>query len=168
MKVQLTDLQGKVDALKRSGMPPPPTWEASRQAIATFATNASKVLGADELEPDAAPLFNQGSVALGALNTFSADVMVALETALGERAADLRQHMVRNLAVAIFGISAVLYMAISFYLSFRGALRSLLAGVEAVAGGNLEHTGRHSRPRRNCRGGHHARTHERAALGHGG
>ena len=136
---QLADLQGKIDALQRSGMTAPGTWQPALAASNGFATLVRSMLTAEVLDGDPKAFFASGTAALAAFTTFNNDVLSALETALEQRYAATRTQLCWCMAVAALGVSLVVYLAISFYLSFRGAFGALMHGVDAVANGNLEH-----------------------------
>ena len=139
LELKLTDLQGKINALQRSGMAPPPSWAKALQASSVFTAHVRTTLGADVLDADPSMYFERGTQALAALGAFNNDVVATLEAALGERRSALRNAMVWQVGAAVASIGLVIYLGIAFYLSFRGAFRALLFGVGAVSGGNLEH-----------------------------
>ncbi len=136
---QLDDLQGKMDALQRSGMAAPSSWQPALAASNGFATQVRALLTAEVLDGDPKSFFANGTAAIAAFTAFNNAVLDTLETALEQRYAAARAQLWWSMAVAALGISLVLYFAVSFYLSFRGAFGALIQGVDAVANGNLEH-----------------------------
>ena len=136
---QLIDLQGKVDALQRSGLAAPGSWQGALAASNGFTTQVRALLTAEVLDGDPSQFFASGTAAITAFTAFNNDLLGALQTALAQRLSATEAQLGWSLAVAALGIGLVLYFAISFYLSFRGAFGALIHGVEAVASGNLEH-----------------------------
>lgn len=136
---QLADLRGKIEALQRAGMPTPAAWQPAFQAADGFGRQVRTIFEAEAIEGDPAAFFDRGSQALAALTAFDQQVLAALEGALTERARNSLRTMGVQLGVTLVGVALMLYFAISFYLSFAGSFKALTRGVEAVAGGNLEH-----------------------------
>ncbi|WP_341888039.1 methyl-accepting chemotaxis protein [Variovorax sp. YR752] len=136
---QLADLRGKIEALQRTGTPPPGAWEPAFAAADAFGQHVRSVFEADAIEGDPAAFFDRGSQALAALAKLDQQVLAELEGALTQRAQHSLRTMAVQMSVTLVGVALMLYFAISFYLSFAGSFKALSRGVEAVAGGNLEH-----------------------------
>ena len=136
---QLSDLHGKIDALKRAGSAPLPTWDKAIASSEAYGSYVRGIFSAEAIQGDPIDYFQRGTQALNDLGSFRNEVTSALEGALDERRAGLVWKMVWQFGTAMLGIALMAYFAISFYLSFRGALGALTRGVSAVAGGNLEH-----------------------------
>jgi methyl-accepting chemotaxis protein len=139
LQAQLATLGGKVESLGRSGMKAPGSWEKAQVESLQFAAYARQLFTAEQFSGDAAEYFSRGTRALTSLGEFNNEVLASLESALEERRGELWRHLVLEVGVAVAGIGLVIYLSISFYASFRGALRALGKGVEAVSDGNLEH-----------------------------
>ena len=136
---KLTDLQGKVAALQRNGMPAPASWGVAMSSGKEFAAHVRSVLSAETLAADPVDFFDRGTAALAGLNRFDTDVLGALESTLEQRRADLQRGMVVQLGLSLAGSALAVYLALAFYFSFRRSFRALLKGVHAAADGNLEH-----------------------------
>jgi methyl-accepting chemotaxis protein len=136
---QLADIETKVQALQRSGMPAPIRWAQAQGDGLGYARDAAALFAADAPKGDAAAFFERGTQALASLGAFNDEVLGALEAALQGRRDGHRHTLLLELALAASGMLAMFYAAIAFYLSFRASLKALTAGVEAVALGNLEH-----------------------------
>jgi methyl-accepting chemotaxis protein len=134
---QLIDVRSKLDALARTGSVIPPSSLKAVEASQAFAALVRKEFTADTLEGDPAQFFDQGSRTLAQVASFQAEAIAALELQLSQREARLNKQLWVQMAVSLAGVSLVIYLALSFYLSFRGALNALRKGVGAVAAGDL-------------------------------
>ena len=136
---QLSDVRGKIDALKRAGSAPLPSWDQALASSEAFGSHVRGIFAAEAIQADPADYFQRGTQALKDLGSFRNEVTRSLENALDERRSGLLSKMVWQFGIATLGIALMAYFAISLYLSFRGAVQSLIKGVSAVASGNLEH-----------------------------
>ncbi len=136
---QLSDVRGKIDALKRAGSAPLPTWDKALASSEAFGSHVRGIFAAEAIQGDPVAYFQRGTQALDDLTRFRNEVTSSLENALDERRSSLLSKMAWQFGIATLGIALMAYFAISFYLSFRGAVGALIKGVSAVAGGNLEH-----------------------------
>ena len=134
---QLTDVRSKLDALSRTGSPVPPSSVKAVETSEAFAALVRKVFLADVLEGDPGSFFDQGSRTMAQVASFQAEVFAALDQQLQQREARLNKQLWVQLAVSLGGVGLVVYLALSFYLSFRGAPNALRKGVGAVAAGDL-------------------------------
>jgi methyl-accepting chemotaxis protein len=139
LEQHLVDAGNKIEALSRIGAPRPASAKAAFQATRAFTAQVREVLTAPAIEGQPAPMDETARAAAGALKRLDAEVLDDLQRQLEARAKDLRHGMWIELGVTLLGVLVVLYLSLSFYLSFRGALRALLKGVNAVAKGDLSH-----------------------------
>jgi methyl-accepting chemotaxis protein len=136
---QLFDIVKKFEALQRAGVALPASGKAAFEASRGFTARVRSIFTADVLEGSPAELFDQGSQALAALNALNSELLTELETQLLARQHGLERTMVWHLLATFGAVVVVIYLALSFYMSFRGALKALRRGVGEVAGGNLAH-----------------------------
>ena len=136
---QLADIESKVQALQRHGMPVPMGWAKAQADGLGYARDAAALFSAEAPKGDAAAYFERGTQALASLGTFNNEVLGTLEATLKTRRDGQQRALMVQLAAAAVGAALMLYLAMSFYLSFRSSLRALTAGVEAVASGDLQH-----------------------------
>jgi methyl-accepting chemotaxis protein len=136
---QMNDLRGKTAALLRAGSPAPASWDKAMASSQAFGAHVRSVFTVEALQADPIEYFKRGTQALDDFTVYRNEVTTALEVALDERRSTLISKMVWQFGISVLGIALMGYSAISFYLSFRGAVGALIKGVSAVAGGNLEH-----------------------------
>ena len=136
---QLADVGSKLEALQRTGHAPPARWAPALASSRDFGGRVRAVFTAEALQGDSSAFFQRGTKALADLAAFRDEVSAALSSALEERRAGIVTRMVWQGTLALLGITLMGYFAISFYLSFRGALGALSKGVAEVSGGNLAH-----------------------------
>ena len=136
---QLADVREKLEALERAGITRPPSAAPAMAASDGFSARVRSLFTAEAFGGDPAALFDQGTQALGAMNRLHTDLFAELERLLIERQADLVRKMTLELVSTGVAVLVVLYLALSFYMSFRGALSALRKGVGEVAGGDLSH-----------------------------
>ncbi|MFT3955235.1 MAG: methyl-accepting chemotaxis protein [Piscinibacter sp.] len=135
---QLADLRGKVEALQRAGSPTPAGWDEAFGSADAFGRQVRDIFTAEAIQGEPAAYFERGSQALAALARLDDGILAALEAALDARARDSLRTMAVQVGVTLLGVLAMLYFAVSFYLSFAGSFKALSRGVAAVASGNLE------------------------------
>jgi methyl-accepting chemotaxis protein len=137
---RLGELEGRVAALQRAGVAPPP---AFAEAVATARAYAERVRAefAEEaaLTGEPGPFFDQGSAAIGHAIAFKQQVLQALDAQFAARAEALRWRAMLQGGATLAGLALLGYFALCFYLTFNGALKALTRGVQAVADGNLAH-----------------------------
>ena len=134
---QLAEVDRSLASLRRAGMDAPPGWAAARAASLTLSSTAREQFSAAALTAEPGPFYEQASQAIAAANGVGHDLL----TALSERLKLRQQQQQRSLALALgatcIGVALVLYLGLSFYISFCGALRALSLGMQQVAEGNL-------------------------------
>ncbi|WP_310463623.1 methyl-accepting chemotaxis protein [Sphaerotilus sp.] len=91
----------------------------------------------EAVSAEAAPYHAAGMEALQALWRFDEELWVQLDLRLDQRIQGLQQRLWgQGLAVAL-GLLGVLYLGLSFYTSFMGSLRQVMASLVAVTNGDL-------------------------------
>ncbi|WP_054021531.1 methyl-accepting chemotaxis protein, partial [Piscinibacter sakaiensis] len=139
LELHLADTRMKLDALERSGGRLPPGTAAAFDGSRAFIGKVRAVLGADAILGEPGPFFDDASRALQAVVDFDRQVIGELELQLGARRDASVRLLAIELAVSAGGVALVLYLALSFYFSFRGALGALRKGVAAAGSGDLAH-----------------------------
>ena len=133
------DVAWLVAALQRAGAEPPRQWDAARLAGEQFIRRARLTFGAEALSGSPAEYFDAGSAALQTVNLLAEEVSTRLSARLQERAEQSRRTLWTDLALALSGLLVVSYLALTFYISFSGALVALRKGMDVVADGDLSH-----------------------------
>jgi methyl-accepting chemotaxis protein len=135
----LAGVTDKFEALERAGIARPASAAAALTASKAFADRVRTLFNAEVLAGDPGALFKQGTEALTAMNTLHAELLSTLERELRVREADLGRKLALALAFTGLAVLVVVYLSLSFYMTFRGALSALRKGVAEAAAGDLSH-----------------------------
>ncbi|HJV69527.1 methyl-accepting chemotaxis protein [Ideonella sp.] len=135
----LIDVGFRVEALQRSGVSAPTGWEAAREASTAFEQNIRQTFTAEAIAGEPAGYFGQGTEAIGQVMGFKQQVHGRLVGELQARELRLTTQLWLQLGVSALGAGFMLYLGLSFYASFSGALGVLQRSVSAVAAGDLAH-----------------------------
>ena len=139
VNLHLDDMAFRLAAVARSGHPAPASWATARTAAQRLSERSLALFSADALAGEANAFHQQGSQAVSAALLFKQDVADALLQLLAQRDRDSVRAMWLQLGVTALGLALLGYLASAFYVSFNGALRTLLRGVNKVANGDLSH-----------------------------
>ncbi len=135
----LRDVARKLDSLERAGLTAPSSAAPAMDAAKALAAQLRKTFTAEVIDGDPTQLFAESTRSLAAIAAFHTDVLQLLESELAARQARLQRSMMIELSITFAAIAVVVYLAMTFYLSFRGALAALRKGVQQVADGDLSH-----------------------------
>ncbi|WP_088287378.1 methyl-accepting chemotaxis protein [Ideonella sp. A 288] len=136
---QLLEIDRELAALQRAGANPPAGWAAAREASARAAVQGRAVFSAEAIVGEPAPFHQQAAQALAAAQLTQTQLVGQLVDRLGQRLQAQRRSLWLHLAVVAVGLGLVAYLGLAFYVSFAGALRTLMRGVQEVADGDLSH-----------------------------
>ncbi len=136
---QLDDVAFSIGALLRTGHAEPDSWAAARQQSQALAERLRQVFGAEAITGEPGPFFDAATAAIGNTRALKTQAMAALQQALAGREASIQRAAALQLGGAVLGMALTAYLALAFYVSFHGALRTLHHGVNAVAQGDLSH-----------------------------
>ncbi len=133
----LQDLQFSVAALERAGVPAPAQWDEARQRTEALARQLTQRFAADPLQGDADSYFREASRAIDAVRSFQEAAAQALTQRLQAREQRLLSLQRVQLGASVVGLLLMVYLSLSFYRSFIGALRVVQRGVKSMAGGDM-------------------------------
>jgi methyl-accepting chemotaxis protein len=133
----LARVQLRLDSLKRLGHSIPGEWEQARIGAEQFAAKIRSVFTAEAIDAEPAAFFDLATEALATGAKLEHRATTELIQQLETRVVELTARQWRDLGLSLLGTSAVIYLALSFYFSFAGAVRVLQRGMERVAAGDL-------------------------------
>ncbi|MDT7835384.1 methyl-accepting chemotaxis protein [Aquabacterium sp. OR-4] len=136
---QLEDVAFSIGALVRTGHAEPAKWAGARDESKVVAERLRKVFGAEAIEGEPGPYFDALTAAIDSTRALNAEAEEELQAALLDRESRIKRATLLQLCVAALGIGLTAYLAMAFYVSFHGALRTLHQGVNTVAEGDLSH-----------------------------
>ncbi len=134
---QLEGVQLRLDALARGGVAVPAGWPAARDASKQLVEQVRHLFSGGTIDADPVRFFAGASEAMRLASEFDHKVDEELATALDARIAQQGRMMVLKIGAASLGMAVIVYLALSFYFSFSGAIRALHRGVDHVASGDL-------------------------------
>jgi len=130
-------VQLRLDSLARSGMAAPAEWARAQASADPLARQMRELFGNPALKAEQLPPLERSSEALAAgmaLKQRIVDTLIGeLETRVGQLTATLWWSM----GLSTLGVALLAYLALAFYVSFAGAVRTLHRGVDKVLGGDL-------------------------------
>jgi methyl-accepting chemotaxis protein len=131
------DVWHRLGSLTRSGFATPAHWNTARDQ-STRLTAAIRSAFADTTpSTDPAPYFELASTALASGAQVKDMTIGALVAALERRVRDETRALWLQVGAALAGVGLLAYVALSFYVSFAGAVRQLHRGVDTVLRGDL-------------------------------
>ena len=133
----VSDMQVRLDSLRRTGMEMPPAWQKAAEASRGLAAQIRSIFTEHAITAEVGPYFDLATGALEAGAGLKRLLVDDLVRQLEQRVAAKTRGLYVQLAVSALGVALVVYMALSFYLSFAGAVRALHRGVGRVAAGDL-------------------------------
>jgi methyl-accepting chemotaxis protein len=135
--MQLAEIDRRMAALQRAGVPTPAGWAAARQASQSAASRARELFAAGTGEP--AALQELASRAGVSAQEMQAQLATQLIERLDARLLAQKQIVWQHMAAVAIGLGLAAYLGMAFFASFTGALGVLLRGVQQVADGDLSH-----------------------------
>ncbi|MFO1272991.1 MAG: methyl-accepting chemotaxis protein [Rubrivivax sp.] len=136
---QLGAVELRLHALARAGNPMPAAWDAARDASRAFAERIRSLFTGTIADADADParFHAEATAAIERAGAFDHQVDEALSAALDARIRHQSLVMWLKIGLAATGMAIIVYLALSFYFSFAGAIRALHRGMNHVASGDL-------------------------------
>jgi methyl-accepting chemotaxis protein len=127
----------QLQALARTGIEISDGVRPASEATGRMLSLARANFEPEAVSAEALPYHAAGLEALQALWRFDEEIWIQLDQRLGQRIQSLRQRLlVQGLAVAV-GLLGMLYLGLSFYISFMGSLRLVMRSLVAVTHGDL-------------------------------
>jgi methyl-accepting chemotaxis protein len=126
-----------VDAMVRAGAAALPSFSQAQVQTSTLADAAAAIFMADAIDDKTATLTGPGNQATTAVFAFGDAAAATLNAALADRAAALWRHTLLQTSLSALGMLALVYLGLTFYVSFLGGVKNLAGGMQSVADGNL-------------------------------
>jgi methyl-accepting chemotaxis protein len=135
----LADLASKVASYDRNNGGELSGWPECREVLARMAAQVATQFSAETLSGRSADFFDTGTVVLDQLSGLGNAATVALRDHLLDRLRQNERHMAWQAALFAGGTLLLLYLLLSFHVTFHASLRALRRGTDAMANGNLAH-----------------------------
>lgn len=133
------DIGSSLMAYQRAGGVLPGSWNEVNEGLARQTQAIRQTFSADALAGDPRAYFEQGSAVIVSMMALRRDINIRLRGELAARIEQIERQMAWAAAGLALGLLLLGYLMLSFYLTFTGALRVLMKGTRAVAGGDLSH-----------------------------
>lgn len=138
LKQHLVEILAKLDAVERGGVPKPASWDRAHSLARNFSATTQQLFDAEgmvQASPEA--YASSGLEVAEALRSLEQAQFRELSRLLELRVAMDHRELFVISGVTLLGVIGLLYLVASLAVSFSGSLRKLLAGVKAVARGDL-------------------------------
>jgi hypothetical protein len=139
VQAQVAEVDRRVASLQRAGVAEPAGWAAAKSASLGVASRARELFAAQAIAAPAAPFLEATGQALAAAQGLQTQFGARLIDRLEARELEQRRNLWLHMGVVAAGLGGLAYLGLAFYVSFAGALRTLLRGVRQVADGDLSH-----------------------------
>lgn len=139
LRRKLSDVRSKVEALTRSGVEAPSTWDSTLAVTEKFTTLAQRLASTDNAGITPQAIIAAGEDAHGAIMRMGTEINTELEHLLHQRLQSLWLAVATMVAVCLGGLGLLAYLFICFYSSFNADLARVRDGLTAVTEGNLSH-----------------------------
>ena len=133
------DLGSKLDAQLRAGGTALAAWPAAREGLNQLGKQVATLFAADTLTGDSTAFFDQATGVIEQLYNLNQEALANLEQEIVLRANRLERQGQLSLALFVSGTLLLLYLLVSFYVTFQASLRVLRRGTDAMARGDLAH-----------------------------
>lgn len=127
----------KLGALARAGGEVPGSATKALDLVNQFAQDTAAQFAGTAAPRPAQQHYDAGTATLAGVNALHRDVMHRLNTSLANRNQANRWEMLLVGSTFALGLGLLLYLTVSFQLSFESSLATLRSGTEAIASGNL-------------------------------
>jgi methyl-accepting chemotaxis protein len=134
---QTERLQLRLDSLARSGMAAPAEWKRAQAGADNLARHTRELFGGPPVKGAQDAYFERASETLALGIALKQHIVDALVAELETREAELRTALGWKMSLSMLGVLLLGYLALAFYVSFAGAVRTLHRGVDKVLGGDL-------------------------------
>jgi methyl-accepting chemotaxis protein len=126
-----------LQAYQRTGEKEPSPWPAAREASLAYTGAAMAGFGQGQVDGQASEWFRRGTQAIAAVQALEAQVHARLVEILELRAAQARTTLVAMLALAVLGVTLLVYLGLSFSHDILSALKALRASLAAASQGDF-------------------------------
>ena len=133
------DMRTKIDAYVRAGGAALVAWPACQDGLGRLGEHVAKVFAAETPTGRSAEYFDLASGVIDQLNSLSNEASSALQRELGDRQRRIEHDGLLQAGIFAGGALLLVYLLVSFQVSFQASLRVLRRGTDAMAQGNLAH-----------------------------
>jgi methyl-accepting chemotaxis protein len=134
---QTERLQLRLDSLARSGMAEPAEWKRAQASADNLARHTRELFSSPPIKGAQSTYLDQAAQTLALGIALKQHIVGALVGELEAREAQLRTALWWKMSLAMLGVLLLGYLALAFYVSFAGAVRTLHRGVDKVLAGDL-------------------------------
>jgi methyl-accepting chemotaxis protein len=134
---QTERMQLRLDSLQRSGMATPAEWTRAHGAADKLAKQTRELFAAQAPKAEQIGHLDRAGEALAAGIALKHLVVGSLVGELDTRVTRLTQALWWKTSLWLLGVLLLGYLALAFYVSFAGAVRTLHRGVDKVLAGDL-------------------------------
>jgi methyl-accepting chemotaxis protein len=135
-----SELTRQLGALERAGIEVPGSWPQARERLLALEKTVRQTFGTtDAADASAKAYFDQASLAIAHLVALQHDTTVRLHAELAQQQQVTERRVWTYGGVFAAGLLALAYLMLSFSLAFKGSLKALHKGTQAIAQGNLAH-----------------------------
>ncbi len=134
---QTSRLQLRLDSLERSGMAAPAGWTRARGGAEQLARQTRELAGGPAGKGAPEGYFDLAAQTLALGVALEHEIVAALVAQLEARVDRLSAGLWWKMSLSMLGLLLLGYLALAFYASFAGAVRTLHRGVEKVLAGDL-------------------------------
>ncbi len=139
MERTAADTGSQLAALERAGGEAPGSWPQARESVARFAAATRDNFATQSPQGSPRAFFDLGSVAVDQVQAVRRDTAQRLSNELAQRRSRIDARIASEALGFAGGLLLLGYLLVCFTTSFRGAVRALRQGTEAIAQGNLAH-----------------------------
>ena len=133
------DLGAKVDAYARAGGTGLLAWPASRDGLGQLGQQVVKVFAVEAPAGRSAEYFDLASGVIDQLTGLNTEASTALQREITARQQRIEHDGLLQAGIFAGGTLLLVYLLVSFQVTFQASLRVLRRGTDAMAQGNLAH-----------------------------
>ena len=134
---QAERVQLRLDSLARAGSAAPAEWTRAQASAEPLVRQMRELFGAPALKGEQLAALDRSSEALAAGIALKQRIIETLTVELETRVERLSRSLWWNMGLSLLGVLLLGYLALAFYISFAGAVRTLHRGVDKVLAGDL-------------------------------
>ncbi len=135
----LFDLNERLEALQRVGDPSIQTWTGAQRAVAQYVAHVRHLISEPSArhQEQAASFFGMATAAIESVESAQLHSAKSLERVLQARRDDVQDRLWLSGAAMISGVSLLVYLILTFVVSFGSGLRDIQKALSDFACGNL-------------------------------
>ena len=133
------DLGYKIDAQQRAGGTALAAWPPAREGLLALGQRVVANFATDAPQGESAAFFDQTTAVIDQLHSLHLEALANLRQEVSLRETRLTNDSRLQLGLAIGGAWLLIYLLVSFHVTFLASLRVLRRGTDAMARGDLAH-----------------------------